>query len=69
MSNDPFSSWSSSSLSLKRPDNANHLSEPFIGKISIDNPLSSSQSTFGYHNDLVTVNNYDFNCAPWIFAR
>ena len=45
-----------------------HLSEPFIGEIRIGNPMSSSQSTFGYVSDLATVNNYDFNCAPWTFA-
>ena len=46
-----------------------HLSEPFIGVINIDNPLSSPLSIFGYRGDSAIVNDYDFNCAPWTFAR
>ena len=68
LSEDPFTPWSPSSVSLARSDKLTYLEHPMLGHLVEQDSLPGSDAVFGPSEKSIT-GDYEFNCEPWILRR
>jgi len=64
LSEDPYTPWSNSSMSLTRSDQSSFLESPLLGHLNMQDAIQGSGGIFG-PSELSITSAYEFNCEPW----